>query len=114
MNPLILTKVSKFTLIGSISAFLSFASKANPNVKMFFIYAYVGLVVISLAVILWEGREQITSSVPTEEGFGKLLESMNVASTQKRKRQYLLSPNTRLELVIAIVVVTICAFVGSI
>ncbi len=114
MNPLVLTKVSKFTLIGSISAFLAFASKANPSVKLFFLYVYVGLVVISLIVVLWEGREQVTLTEPTEEGLNQLLTSMSLPQTQKSKRQYLLPPKARLELVVTILVVTICAFVGAI
>lgn len=113
MNPLVLTKASKFILIGSISAFLAFASKANPNVKQFFVYGYVGLVVISLAVILWEGREQVTSAEPTEEGLTQLLGVMNISQNQKRKRQYLLPPTARLELVITLAVVTVCALVGA-
>lgn len=114
MNPIILTKVAKFTLIGSVSAFLAFTSKSNPNVKLFFVYGYVGLVVISLIVILWKGREQVTSNALTEKGLDQFLGALNVVSTSKPKRQYLLPPRTRLELVIAISVVTICALVGAI
>lgn len=112
MNPLILTKIAKFTLIGSTSAFLSFAAKGSPEVKLFAIYLYCGLVAIFLLAILWEGRQQIAPE-PTEEGLSQLMNSLTSAPT-KTKRQYLLSPSARLELVIAIVVTTICALVGAI
>lgn len=115
MNPLILTKISKHTLIGSISALLSFASKNSPEVKLFFVYGYLGLVFILGAVILWEGREQISSStLPTEEGLNQLLSTLNASPVTKQKRQYLLPPSARLELVIAIAVITIAALVGAI
>lgn len=114
MNPLILTKTAKFTLIGSASAFLAFTSRLYPNVKLFFVYGYIGLLVICIVVILWEGRNQIESSEPTEEGLNRLLSSMNVNANPKPKREYLLSSQARLELVIFIAVVTICALVGAI
>lgn len=115
MNPLILTKISKHTLIGSVSALLSFASKNSPEVKLFFVYGYLGLVFILGAVILWEGREQISSStLPTEEGLNQLLSTLNASPVTKQKRQYLLPASARLELVIAIAVITIAALVGAI
>lgn len=107
MNPLILTKISKHTLIGSLSALLAFSAKFNPRLGQFFIYVYGGTLVALLIAALWEGREhfqqsseeQLMSLLPTELG--------------NKKRQYLLSPKARLELVIGLVVVTVCALVGS-
>lgn len=114
MNPLILTKIAKFTLIGSTSAFLSFAAKGSPKIQVFAIYLYIGLVAIFLIAILWEGRQQVVSSDSTEEGLNQLMTSLTSVPTSKPKRQYLLSPSARLELVIAIVITTICALVGAI
>lgn len=114
MNPLILTKISKNTLIGSTSALLSFAAKGSPELKLFAIYLYGGVVVISLVAILWEGRTQLTSIEHTEEGLNQLISQLTTSSTSKPKRQYLLSPTARLELIIAIAVMTICALVGAI
>lgn len=111
MNPVILTKISKFALIGSLSAYLSFASKHNPLVKQFFYYTLGGVIVAIVIVLLWEGREAITSLEPTEEGLANLLTS---ASNRKSKRQYFLSNKTRLELVIGLVVISVCTLVGSI
>lgn len=107
MNPIILTKISKHTLIGSLSALLAFAAKFNPKLQQFFIYLYVGTLVVFLVTLLWEGREQFQQS--PEEQLASLLPS----PVGNKKRQYLLSPKTRLELVISLVVVTVAALVGS-
>lgn len=107
MNPIILTKISKHALIGSLSALLAFASKFNPKLQQFFIYVYVGTLVVFILTMLWEGREHFQQSA--EEQLVSLLPN----SVGNKKRQYLLSPKTRLELVIALVVVTVCALVGS-
>lgn len=109
MNPLILTKTAKFTLIGTLSAFISFVGKFQPQVRLFFVYLYCGTLAILLIAALWEGREQFTQDSP-EETLTNLIPSF---SSTKPKRQYLLAPNVRLELVIGLVVVTIAALVGT-
>ncbi len=107
MNPLILTKISKHTIIGSLSALLAFAGKFNQKLQQCFVYLYIGTLVIFILTLLWEGREQFQQS-PEEQ-----LVSLLPAELSNKKRQYLLTPKTRLELVIALVVITVCALVGS-
>jgi hypothetical protein len=109
MNPVVLTKVSKFTLIGSLSAFLAFASKFNPKLQQGFIYLYAGTLLIFILAALWEGREQFSKESP-EDSLINLIPSV---TPRKPKRQYLFSPNTRLEIVIGFVVVTACALIGA-
>lgn len=108
MNPLILTKVSKHTIVGSLSALLAFASKFNPRLQQFFIYLYLGTIAIFLVAALWEGREHFQQS--PEETLNNLVPAL---TNDKPKRQYLLSPTIRLELVIGLVIVTVCALIGS-
>lgn len=115
MNTTILTKISKFTLIGSTSAFLSFAAKSSPEVKLFGIYLYGGIVTILTLAILWEGRNEISVNPDDTEGINGLIKQLSSSvTTTKSKRHYLLSPTARLELVIAIAIITISALVGSI
>jgi hypothetical protein len=109
MNPIILTKTAKFTLIGTLSAFISFMGKFQPQVRLFFVYLYCGTLIVLLLAALWEGREQFTQE-SSEETLNTLIPSL---TSSKPRRQYLLSPNVRLELVIGVVVVTIAALVGS-
>lgn len=108
MNPLILTKTAKFTLIGTLSAFISFVGKFQPQVRLAFVYLYCGTLAVLLIAALWEGREQFQDS--SEETLNNLIPSL---SSAKPKRQYLLAPNVRLELVIGLVVVTVAALVGA-
>jgi hypothetical protein len=109
MNPLILTKVSKFMLIGSSSAYLSFASKHNPMLRQGFFYLLGGLIAVIVIVLLWDGRDDLTNQ-PTEDGLNTLL---SVANNQPVKRQYFLSNKTRIELIIGLAVVSVCTLVGA-
>lgn len=111
MNPLILTKVSKFTAIGSLSAYISFASKNNSLLRQSFFYVLGGLIAILVVALLWEGRDSFTAIEPTENALNSLLSATN---NQKPKRQYLLSPEARLEIVIGLVIVIACTLVGAI
>lgn len=109
MNPLILTKVSKFILIGSTSAYLSFASKHNPMLRQGFFYLLGGLIAVIIIVLLWDGRDSLTNQ-PTEDGLNTLL---SVANNQPVKRQYFLSNSTRIELIIGLATVIVCVLVGA-
>lgn len=110
MNTIILTKIAKFTLIGSLSAFLAFVGKFNPNLHRFFLYLYAGTLALILIAALWEGRDLIKTDSP-EDAIGSLLPALG---TKKQKRQYLLAPTVRLELAISIIIVTMAALVGGI
>lgn len=109
MNPIILTKISKHTIIASLSALLSFAAKFNPQLQRFFIYLYVGVLAALLITILWEGRQQFEQP---EESLTSILPNLGMGAS-KPKRQYLLPPNARLELIIVLIVTTVAALVGS-
>jgi hypothetical protein len=111
MNPYYLTKISKFTLIASLSTFLSFASRHNPQAKQFFWLILGGAVIAFLLAILWEAREYVISSEPTEENLNTLLSGLS--PQKKTKRNYYLSTQTRLEIVIALVVIVVFSLVGS-
>jgi cell division protein FtsN len=111
MNPLLLTKISKFVLISSTSSFLSFASRNNPQAKQFFWLILGGIVTTFILAIVWEAREYLTSAEPTEESLNTLFSGLN--PQQKSKRNYYLSTQTRLEIVIALVVIVIFSLVGS-
>jgi hypothetical protein len=110
MNPLILTKISKFTAIGSLSAYLSFASRNNSSVRMFFLYLISGVIAVFLLTSLWEAREYLTSEEPTEQSLTTIVSGL---TNQKPKRQYYLSTQARLEIVIALVVIITCALMGG-
>ncbi len=112
MNPLYLTKASKHTLIGSTSAFLSFASKTNPDVRLFFTYILLGIIGCTAIALLWEGRQSATHQ-PSEEGLANLLSTLN-NNPVKSKRDYLLTPQQRLEIVVALIIISIGALVGGI
>lgn len=109
MNPLILTKTAKFMLIGSSSAYLSFASKHNPMLKQGFLYLLIGLIAVIVIVLLWDGRDSLTNQ-PTEDGLSNLL---SVANNQPVKRQYFLTNSTRIELIIGLAVVSVCTLIGA-
>lgn len=74
-------------------------------------YLLGGLIAVFLIALLWEGRDSIVGNEPTEDSLSSLL---SVGSSQRPKRQYYLSNKTRLELVIGLVVVTVCTLVGAI
>jgi hypothetical protein len=108
MNPLILTKAAKFTLIGSLSAFVSFAASFHPDMQILLGVGLAGSTFITVAAVLWEGRGAI-GSMPSEEGLSNLLSTMQ----PKPKKQYLLSPQLRLEIVIGLIVVLIASLIGA-
>lgn len=110
MNPVALTKIAKFMLVGSLSALLSFIGQFNPSVRLFSVYLYIGVVFVLTLALLWEGREQFASELP-EQSLANLLPTLT--ETTKPKRQYLLSPVARLELVIGFVIVTVFALIGG-
>lgn len=110
MNPLVLTKISKFTLIGTITAFINFVGKFQPQVKLFFVYLYCGIIFILIIAVLWEGRESVAQESDSEN-IASLLAPI---TPSKAKRLYLLNPSTRLEIIIGLVVITISALVGGI
>jgi hypothetical protein len=112
MNPVILTKISKHTLIGSISAYLSFAGKNNPSVKLFFVYTVAGIIAVFIIAMLWEARDYLASSEPTENDLSTLIGGLT--NSKPEKRQYYLPAKVRLEIVIAFVVIIVCALVGAI
>lgn len=111
MNPLTLTKISKYTLIGSLSAYLSFASKFNPLIRQAFIYLVFGTVITFLIAVIWEGKDYILNSEVTEDSLNTLVGGL---TQQPTKRQYFLSTKTRLEIVITFVVIVTFALIGAI
>ncbi len=111
MNPLILTKIAKFMMTGSLSAYLSFAGKNNQFVRLFFLYLLGGAITAFLLAALWESREYLVADTPTEESLSTLVSGL---SNTKPKRQYYLSAQARLEIVIAFVVIIACALIGGI
>ncbi len=111
MNPLILTKISKFTAIGSLTAYLSFASKNNLAARQFFLYLVGGTLVAFLIAALWESRDYLLTGNSSEESLSTLVSGL---TSQKPTRQYYLSAQARLEIVIAFVVIIICALMGAI
>ena len=111
MNPSLLTKISKFVAIGSLTAYLSFASKNNEAVRQFFLYLVGGTLTTFLIAILWESRDFLASDNPTEETLSTLVSGL---SNSKPKRQYYLSAQARLEIVITFVVIIACALIGGI
>lgn len=108
MSPLILTKISKFMLIGSVSAYLSFASQYNPSLRIAFYYLLIGIILSVLVVLLWEGRERIADDV---DGIEQMISGI---SNNSSKRQYYLNNNIRIELVIGVVVIVVCSLIGAI
>jgi hypothetical protein len=111
MNPLILTKISKFMMIGSLSAYLSFASKHNTLAKHFFVYLTGGTLIVFLLAALWESRDYLIADTPSEYSLSTLVSGL---TNGKPKRQYYLSAQARLEIVIAFVVIVACALIGGI
>jgi len=108
MSPLILTKISKFMLIGSASAYLSFASQYNPSLKVAFYYFLGGIVLSVIVVLLWEGRERLSNDV---DGIEQMISGISNNAT---KRQYYLDNNVRIELVIGVIIIVICSLIGAI
>lgn len=111
MNPIILTKTAKFTLIGSLSALLSFIAKFHPQVRQFGIYVYGAVVFCFLLAALWEGRKAIENQSSIETDLAGIIPTFTSANP---KREYLLPPAVRLELIVGLVIATACLLVGSI
>jgi hypothetical protein len=109
MNSLVLTKISKFTLIGTTTAFINFVGKFQPEFKLFFVYLYCGTILILIFAVLWEGRESLAGESDAE----KITDLLAPITSGKSKRQYLLAPSTRLEIIIGLVVITISALIGG-
>lgn len=109
MNLASLTKISKFALIGNISAAFSFVAKHNSSFRLALIYLLTGLTAITLIAAYWEGRK-IISSLPNEEGLTDILGSLN---GQKSKREYLLPAQLRLELITVLLTVLIFSLIGN-
>lgn len=109
MNTIALTKISKFALIATISSALSFVAKHNSSFKAAFTFILIGITVTTLIACYWEGRKLI-SSMPSEEGLTDILGSLN---GQKNKREFLLSPQVRLEIIIALLTILISSLIGS-
>jgi hypothetical protein len=112
MNPQYLTKIAKHTLIGSTSAYLSFAGKNNPSVRLFFIYSIAGVITVFVVAMLWEARDYLTAQQPSEDQLSTLIGGLTNSKPETRK--YYLPAKVRLEIVIAFVVIIVCALVGSI
>jgi len=98
-------------MIGSLSAYLSFASKNNYSVRLFFFYSLGGIVLAFLLAVLWESRDYLIADNPTEESLTTLISGL---SNGKPKRQYYLSAQARLEIVIALVTIVACSLIGGI
>ncbi len=112
MNPLILTKIAKHTLIGSISAYISFSGKHSPNVRLFFIYVVAGVIATFILAMLWESRDYLTNQDATEDDISTVIGGLTNSRPETRK--YMLPAKVRLEICIALVVVVVCALVGAI
>jgi hypothetical protein len=112
MNPQYLTKIAKHTLIGSISAYLSFAGKNNPSVRLFFIYSVAGVIAVFFVASLWEARDYLTARDPNEEQLSTLIGGLT--NSKPEKRQYYLPAKVRLEIVIALTVIVVCGLIGAI
>ncbi len=62
--------------------------------------------------MLWEARDYLTSSEPSEEQLSTIIGGLT--NSQPEKRQYYLPAKVRLEIVIALVVIVVCGLVGAI
>lgn len=108
MSPLILTKISKFMLIGSFVAYLSFASQYNGFLKLAFVYILGGTIIAIVVALLWEGRERIINDT---DGIEQMISGI---TNNQLKRQYYFSNNARIELVIGVIVIIVCSLIGGI
>jgi len=66
---------------------------------------------VFLLASLWEAREYLSTDTSTEESLTTIVSGL---SNQKPRRQYYLSTQARLEIVIALVVIVTCALIGGI
>ncbi len=103
----LLTKISRYGFVGSLSAFLSFAGKNNSQLRQFSAYTLGAIIIIFALLCLWEGDSQIE----TEESSFNLFSGD--AKSSKKKRAYLLPPQHRLEISIALVVIVASALIGA-
>lgn len=113
MNPLILSKIAKYSFIGSLTAYLSFASKSNTQARQLFLYLLAGVITTFLLAAVWEARDYLSAKEPSEESLNTILSGLN-SHSQKPKRSYYLSAQARLELVVALVVIIVFALIGGI
>jgi hypothetical protein len=111
MNLIVLTKISKFALIASLSAFLSFASKHNPHARLFFWLILGGTALIILFAILWESRDYLMAKDPDISTVNTLISGLQ---QQKPGRSYYLSAQARLEMIIALIVIAVFALIGGV
>ncbi len=112
MNPIVLTKISKHTLIGSISAYLSFAGKHNPSVRLFFLYTVGGIIAVFIIAMLWEARDYLIAKDSNEEQLSTIISGLT--NSKPEKRQYYLPAKVRLEIVVALTVIVVCGLIGAI
>jgi hypothetical protein len=112
MNPQYLTKIAKHTLIGSISAYLSFAGKNNPSVRLFFVYSIAGIITVFVVAMLWEARDYLIAQQPTEDQLSTLIGGLTNSKPETRK--YFLPAKVRLEIVVALTVIVVCGLIGNI
>ncbi|HEY9743950.1 MAG TPA: hypothetical protein V6C90_25970 [Coleofasciculaceae cyanobacterium] len=112
MNTVILTKIAKHTLIGSLSAYLSFAGKNNPSVRLFFIYTVAGIIAVFVVAAMWEARDYLTAQNPTEDNLSTIVSGLT--NTKRETRKYMLPAIVRLEIVVCFVVIIVCALIGAI
>jgi hypothetical protein len=110
MNIVLLTKISKFFCLGSASAYVAFSSKSNPLLHNALGYLVGGLIVLGAIALLWEGRSAVEETATPENQISALL---NPTATSKPKRDYLLSPIARLEIVIGLLVFLVGIRLGS-
>ncbi len=111
MNPVYITKIAKHTLIGSVSACLSFVGKYNPNVRLFLVYVIGGIVATVIVAALWEARDYLVASEPTEEQLSTLIGGLT--NNRPEKRKYYLPAQVRLEIVVTVVVIVVSALIGT-
>ncbi len=69
------------------------------------------MVTTFLLAAIWEARDYLSTKEPSEESLNTILSGLN---SQKPKRSYYLSARTRLELVIALVIIIVFALIGGI
>ena len=95
-------------LIGSFVAYLSFASQYNAFLKLTFVYLLGGVILAIIITLLWEGRERTTNDT---DGIEQMISGI---TNNQLKRQYYLSNNARIELVIGVIVIIVCSLIGGI
>jgi hypothetical protein len=67
---------------------------------------------VFILAMLWEARDYLMSQNPTEDDLNTVISGLT--NTKPEKRQYYLPAKVRLEIIIALVVIVVCALVGAI